>query len=477
MKEGEHLATPYPERPTSVWQSWKRANRQVFLARWWRHWRIGDGALFAQSGCLIAMAGCEVALWPMRWRAATMPPIPPLVLAIEPRWLAAALVVLGVGNVVWTLRIVLRRRALGTPLRPAALLLLALSSAPPLLGLLAIPLWRSLEESRPRWLTAGRSGHGPEGTLSAPWGQSDGLVEPGSRGAVKAAAALARWLYAAWAPLAWFSVPNLLLPMLVAIRLPASPSLRPVVAACLVAVTATLHLTALATAVLSRNEPEVLTPPIRQRRWLELLWLLPFPIPVAWFLVSRLGSPDAPRSHSLAHAAFLGGDFLCAQPAGLRLAEQLRTAWSARAPWRRMLRKPQPADRPADLPTTERRFLAVARWKVGGLLLDGFALATGTAALGILDTAPQARLAAWMLPLLGGMVALIALTVLLKVASLLALRLGGSEGFLAGLAGLHRFCRPSGPPGVSLNLLPRSTAPEPTGSPTPPPSALAPQPG
>jgi hypothetical protein len=403
-------------RPVAVWLIWRRAEREASMARWWHHWRLGDGAFFVHLGCTVGMVGIEVTFWPERIRG-------PIAEALEPARLLTAgalawsLAVLAAGNVGWALRVCLGRRS--SAVRPMALAALAALSAPPLLGLLVLPLWKRMESRRPEYGAAqtlsgagaaarpraGAAGlaaasqrvgrdfvdpaaaPGPVGTATSGALRAFGLVTSGAR-------ALARRLESAWVPLFWLGPANLLWVIAAAAWLAARAGRPPLPPAALLAAAASLHLLAFAAALIAAPQPALLEPAIRRRRWFELLWLLPSPVPQAWWLAALQAGLDRRRGATLAHSALLGRGFARGTSTGALLAERVRAGWRANPAWKRWLRRAGPAANP-ELDGATRRYLAVARWKTAGLALDGFALAAVAGALGVLPTGAGQPLPGW----------------------------------------------------------------------------------
>lgn len=420
-------ANPTPDRPVAVWRTWRRAERGVFLARWWRHWRLGDGAFFIQMGCAFGMIGCEVAFWPAWIRDPLAAAFQPLVSVLGTETLAWSLGLLAAGNAAWTLQILLRRRTLAA--RAGALTALTLLSAPPFLGLLAIPLWRRLEGERPAWLRAGGKGTGTGAPAALPVSARGGLFGS-TRAAASAARTLARRLEATWIAILWLGPGNLAWVMVATAWLVAT-SRRPVLpSGALLVMAGALHLLAFATARVAAPEPQLLEPSLRRRRRLELLWLLPSPLPQLWFFVLLKAGLNPRRDASLAHAALLGRGFR-GSPAGAHLAGRARAAWSGRTVWQRWRRPAGAGGEPA-LDAATLRFLAVARWKTAGLAVDGFAVAAGAAANGLLPRSPDQPLPGWVWAFFASAVGLIGLTVLAWGGQQVARRLGVG-GFAATL--------------------------------------------
>jgi hypothetical protein len=370
-------------------------------------------------GCALGILGCEAAFWPTWSRELIAGLFQPVAGVLDARTLAGSLAVLAVGNAVWTLRVILGRRTFAV--RPGVLLTLALLSAAPFLGLLVIPLWRRLEARRPSWLVGDRK---RSGTIDRP--ASLGTGGAGLLGSFRATAAAARKfprrLEEVWIPILWLGPGNLLWVMVATAWLAAGatrPTLSP---GALLALTGSLHLLAFAAARLGAPEPQLLEPSIRRRRRLELLWLLPSPLPQAWFFAVLKVGLNARRDASLAHAALLGRGFSRGSPTGAHLAERVRTGWSGRPAWQRWLRPAGPGGG-VGLDAAAQRYLAVTRWKTVGLAVDGFALAAALGASNALPTATDQPLPGWVWAFFKVAVLIIGLAVLLWGAQQVARRL------------------------------------------------------
>lgn len=416
--QSARLAPP-PTQAASAWRRWKQANREVFLARWWGHWRVGDGAFVLQAVCLVFMVSLELVLWPPASRR-LLPSLPPerlLHLAVG----AAPVVLLVVGsfNALGSTLVVRRLRRIARPPRAVALFCLVLLSTLPFFGLLTIPLWRYLESRFPHWLyREERSSALPVASRGRK--DADILVRAGPG---------VRALSQSFAAMLGFYLANVLSMGVAALALYSTAPNRTWGFGLSLALFP--HGLALATALLARVEPETIAPRLRQRDGLEVFWLFPLPISAAWFLVSRLGALEHRRQSTLSHDAFLGRSALIAAPAGTRVAAWLSLARLKAPPWRRIFVS-QESRSTTDLPDAEKRFLAVARLKTAALLLDGFALATILAALGVMEASPNAPATGWLLAVLLTAGATLALTVLLRALTWLALRVG-SNGWLASL--------------------------------------------